>query len=364
MVIANIYQNPIWHNIPWLDNNNIDFPKIISKLKQILEKIIESVKETNLEEYLYLRDLYRREKVYLNLIKIPQQPSIFYSIMINNLLISPAGCEHLDYDYFKFKAVIHHKKLWQTLYTNWGLAIAACLEGDIERGIKIKPIKNIKSELERYAQSWVCYYEGYYYLQNNNGWRKSKPLLQEAKNLISVNSEWKQQLDNIFEKKRHEINDLSEHLELAQLWYDLLNSQKSKSYLAEMKVEQVRKQILDKKISIKEALTQLRQIKNIDHSNPVVIDMIETTELFVEIEEIEKMMKANNFDGAVNRAKRSSNPKVKRMVADFCLEILVNGARSNSLHPHLVRQLVNWAYELCPNDPEIRQIRSHLGIYY
>jgi murein DD-endopeptidase MepM/ murein hydrolase activator NlpD len=44
-------------------------------------------------------------------------------------------------------------------------------------------------------------------------------------------------------KKHNQIKNLSEHLQFAKLWVDLLNSQNAKSHLAEMKAEEVREEI-------------------------------------------------------------------------------------------------------------------------
>lgn len=363
--LTNIYNNPVWKNIIWLNYYKINFTEIVTKIKQILENRIEDIKEIDLSEYLYLRDLYRRENAYWKLINLAENPSKKSSLMFNNLLVSPAGAKYFSNNSLQnyLKSVIYNEQLCQSLYTHWGLAIAACLQGDMERAIKIKPNNQPYLEIEKYAHSWLCYHEGCYLLKNNDSWQQAGEILKQARNLIVFNNEWIESLDNIFSKKRNQIKNLSEHLQFAKLWVDLLNSQNAKSHLAEMKAEEVKEEIVDEKISLRQALIKFQQIKKIDANNPVVLDLIETTESIIEKEDVFNMIKNNNFDGAVQAAKRSRYSEVRLMVTDLCIDILLNGIKNNSLYHDDVIKLCNWAYQLSPDDPRVREIRYHLGIH-
>ncbi|MFN9399484.1 MAG: tetratricopeptide repeat protein, partial [Dolichospermum sp.] len=168
--LTNIYNNPVWKNIIWLDYHKINFTEVVTKVQQILENRIEDIKETDLSEYLHLRDLYRRENAYWKLINLAEKPSKKSSLMFNNLLVSPAGAKYFSNNSLQnyLKSVIYNEQLCQALYTNWGLAIAACLQGDMERAIKIKPNNQPYLEIEKYAHSWLCYHEGCYLLKNND----------------------------------------------------------------------------------------------------------------------------------------------------------------------------------------------------
>lgn len=363
--LTNIYNNPVWKNIIWLDYHKINFTEIVTKIKQILENRIEDIKEIDLSEYLHLRDLYRRENAYWKLINLAEKPSKKSSLMINNLLVSPAGAKYFSNNYLQnyLKSVIYNEQLCQSLYTDWGLAIAACLQGDMERAIKIKPNNQPYLEIEKYAHSWLCYHEGCYLLKNNDSWQQAGEILKQARNLIVFNNEWIESLDNIFTKKRNQIENLSEHLQFAKLWVDLLNSQNAKSHLAEMKAEEVREEIVAEKISLRQALIKFQEIKQIDANNPVVLNLIEKTESIIEKEDVFNMIKNNNFDGAVQAAKRSRYSEVRLMVTDLCIDILLNGIKGNSLYHDDVIKLCNWAYQLSPDDPRVREIRYHLGIH-
>lgn len=364
--LTNIYNNPVWKNIIWLDYHKINFTEIVTKIKQILENRIEDIKEIDLSEYLHLRDLYRRENAYWKLLKLTEQPSISSSLMINNLLVSPAGAKYFSNNSLQnyLKSVIYNEQLCQALYTNWGLAIAACLQGDMERAIKIKPNNQPYLEIEKYAHSWLCYHEGCYLLKNNDSWEQAGEILKQARHLIVFNNEWIESLDNIFNKKRNQIKNLSEHLQFAKLWVDLLNSQNAKSYLAEMKAEEVREEIVTEKIALRQALRKFQEIKQIDANNSVVLDLIEKTESIIEKEDVFNMIKNNNFDGAVQTAKRSRYSEVRLMVTDLCIDILLNGIKNNSLYHDDVIKLCNWAYQLSPDDPRVREIRYLLGVRF
>ncbi|MFO5440735.1 MAG: hypothetical protein ACLBM4_19255 [Dolichospermum sp.] len=286
--------------------------------------------------------------------------------MFNNLLVSPAGAKYFSNNSLQnyLKSVIYNEQLCQALYTNWGLAIAACLQGDMERAIKIKPNNQPYLEIEKYAHSWLCYHEGCYLLKNNDSWEQAGEILKQARHLIVFNNEWIESLDNIFNKKRNQIKNLSEHLQFAKLWVDLLNSQNAKSYLAEMKAEEVREEIVTEKIALRQALRKFQEIKQIDANNSVVLDLIEKTESIIEKEDVFNMIKNNNFDGAVQAAKRSRYSEVRLMVTDLCIDILLNGIKNNSLYHDDVIKLCNWAYQLSPDDPRVREIRYLLGVRF
>lgn len=131
-----------------------------------------------------------------------------------------------------------------------------------------------------------------------------------------------------------------------------------------MKAEEVREEIVAEKISLKQALIKLKEINNLDANNPLVLDLIDKTETIIEKEKIFDMIKSNNFDGAVEAAKRSRYAEVRLMVTDLCIDILLNGIQNNSLYHDDIIKLCNWAYQLSPDDPRVREIRYHLGIRF
>lgn len=155
---------------------------------------------------------------------------------------------------------------------------------------------------------------------------------------------------------RQEISEFTEHLQFAQSWYDLLKSNPAKNYLAEYKAENIRQQVAKETISLDKALKELQEIKKIDEQNPVVLDLIQRIEFQQEIEVIDKLLKNNQFEEAVKRAKKSQHQRIRHIVADICIEILINGFKSRDLGFESIYDLGRWAYELCPDDENVEEV--------
>ncbi|BAZ44481.1 peptidase M, neutral zinc metallopeptidase, zinc-binding site [Chondrocystis sp. NIES-4102] len=353
--LANIEHNPRLQNVPWLGSNDIDIKEVSSKLKQIIEKTIDLVKDNNIEEYLILRDIYRREMVALSLM---QQSHC--GMTIKQQLFILAGCYHRFRDYFP--AIKFPAEVWGSLYTDWGKAVAACHEGDTARAINIKPSRNPSSEAERFAYNFVSYHEGCYYLQNLK-WRKAIKPLRYAYDEIKAKLDWRKEIDRLCQLQREEINDFDEHLQFSKFWYELIASQAARSNFAECKARKVAQKIADEEISIQQGLKELKEIQNIDPNNPYTLDLVEKAETIQEEENIKHLIRQDRFEEAVRQAKKSHHESIRFMVAEICIDILLTGAKNNSLPVDLMLKLGNWAYELCPREPAFQEIYSSLRIY-
>jgi tetratricopeptide (TPR) repeat protein len=354
--LANIQIDPSLKDLPWLENIILDLEQVSTNLTELLEKVIDAVKDRDVEQYLQLRDLYRCETLALRLIK--HSPST--GVRVKQLLLSP-GCyqRHLNtLPKFNLPA-----EPWGELYTNWGEAVAACIEGDLARAIQIKPKTNPSSVAEQSADSFIAYHEGCYYLQQHN-WRKAITILKQVQEKIRTSSDCCEEIDKLCEKQRQNLSNFHEHLEFAQFWYDLLASYSASSYLAEYKARQIEDKLANEKINAQNALSQLEAIKKIDPHNPVVIDLIERVEFVQEAEAIDRLLKNDRFEEAVRRAKSSKNYKIRFLVAEICLDILIKGLESHSFSFELIHQLGRWAYELCPDEPAFQEIYRSLKIYY
>ena len=351
--LANIDSNPVLQNVPWLGSNSIDIKDVSAKLKQVLENVIDAVKDNNIEEYLKLRDIYRRDMVKLSLAQKNNKKNK------QKLVILP-GC------YQRFRDCLPEirfpAQILGALYTDWGLAVAACHEGDVARAIKIKPSKNPSSEADRFANCFISYHEGCHYLQNLE-WRKAINSLRKAQSDIKAKSDWCKEVDRLCELQRRKINNLDEHLQFSKFWYELVDSQPSRSYFAEQQAIQVAQNLDDKKLSFQQGLNELKKLQQIDPDNSLTLDLIKKAEFNLELEKINRLMKQNQFEEAVRVAKRSQNEQIRFIVAEICLEILLEGLKNNDLPFELINQLGNWAYELCPHEPAFRPLYSQLGIY-
>jgi hypothetical protein len=348
--LANIHSNPNLEDIPWLGSTKVNLLELADHLRQLIEKTIDKIKETDVEKYFQMRDRYRLEITALNMMGNPPHSGM----KINKLLITPGI-------YQKYYHKLNAAQMWQTtllqntLYTDWGLAVAACIEGDTARAMTIKPTTGIKSEIERYAYKFICYNEGCYYLQKQQ-WRPAVKPLREAQIEIKASEKWQEELNRLCSNQKQVIKNFDEHLEFAKFWYDLLASQPSKDYLAEFKAEEIREKLMGDKIDSHTAWIELKIIQEIDANNPVVNDLIERIEFAQEMQEIHQMLAKDEFREAVAKAKRSRNSQVKQKVAEICIDILIEGFKSRKLDFEQIEELGKWAYELCPEDEGIQEI--------
>lgn len=353
--LANIENNPTLQNVPWLGSNSIDIKDVSIKLKQELENAIDAVKDDNINEYLKLRDIYRREMVTLSLVKQNN-----CGVRIKQRLFILPGCYQRSCSYLP--KISFPAKIWGALYTDWGIAVAACHEGDIARAIKIKPSKNPSSDVDNFANHFISYHEGCYYLQNLE-WRKAIKPLQQAQSDIKAKSDWCKEIDRLCELQRKKINDFNEHLQFSKFWYELLNSQPARSYFAECKTRKVAEKLSNKAISHQQGLNELRDIQSIDKNNPVVLELIKTVQTVQESEKIDRLLQQGQFEEAVRAAKRSSNEDVRFRLAEFCLEVIFKQIQSGNLSYETLQglnQIAQWAYELCPYEPVFQPIYRQL----
>ncbi|GAB4277345.1 MAG: hypothetical protein Fur0025_03210 [Oscillatoriaceae cyanobacterium] len=348
--IANIHQDVAVQNLPWLEGTAVDLKALASDIQKMLADSLDSIKNHNLNDYLRLQDIYRRELVALNLMGNPPTSGA----KIDNLWLTPGCCQRGS---FMVNLGAIPNRIFQALYTDWGLAVAACIEGDIARAIQIKPARTSATASDRFGQQFVFYHEGCYYLQQKQ-WRQAVSPLQQATTEIKTNPKWQQEIDRLCQQQRRAITQDKEHLDFGQFWYNLLGSQPARTYLAEYKAEQVRERLVAEKITESKALQELEAIKQIDAANPVVIDLIERLELARQVEKIYQLMKQNRIEEAVRQAKQSGNQKLRYYLKDVLMEILINASQKGRISFDDVDRLVNWAYELCPEDPSVKQYQE------
>lgn len=224
--IANIDLDPILKNLPWLSTQSISIEDISSKLWKMLEQQIESVKDLDLTRYLHLRDRYRQEFWAIELAKLDSTARI----SVGEIVIPP-GCYQRYYSQIPLGET---PQIWKTLYTNWGTAIAACLAGDPQRAETIRISLTIDDKLAAFANDFILYEQGCYYLQQEN-WHAAIYPLNDAKTTISNNDSWQQRIDELCINHRQKILDFNEHLDFAQFWHDLLSSAPAEAYSIEYK---------------------------------------------------------------------------------------------------------------------------------
>ncbi|MGI0483440.1 peptidase M, neutral zinc metallopeptidase, zinc-binding site [Geminocystis sp. CENA526] len=355
--LVNIQQNPILQNIAWLGSNQIDYEKTKQELIKIVENAIDKYKDSNLNKYYQLRDIFRREMLAIELMGNPPNTGV----KIQEIFITPAFYQQHK---SQLKNITLTKNNLGMLFTDWGLAVSACLKNDVKRGIKIKPNLTPSSDLEKLAYSLINYYEGCYHLQNNS-WKKAKTCLQKAQIEIKKNQDWIQEINRLCEKQREKIEDFNEHLQFAQFWYNLLKSSPSASYLAEYKARDISQQIGDEKITLSQAMNKLKEVKKIDYNNALVIDLMSRIEYDLEAEEISNLMKQDRFEEVVRKLKYSSNDELKYRVASMFIEAVIKGINNSYLtyqDKQALRDIASWAYQICPYESDFLPIYHAIGI--
>ncbi|PSM48121.1 peptidase M, neutral zinc metallopeptidase site [Chroococcidiopsis sp. CCALA 051] len=362
--LANIHQDPALKNIPWLGNQQVDYDSVFSDLLRRLEEAIDATKDRDITQYLKLRDRYRLEVTALRLIGQPPTKGM----KMNDIFVTP-GC------YERYSKQIASKwigsinlsqDIRRSLYTPWGLAVAACMEGDIQRAIQLKPSIKSKIEAELFAQRFIAYHEGCYLLQQQK-WKQAISPLKQAQAEIKATTEWQAEVDRLCGIQRQAIIDFNEHIDFSLFWYDLLGSSPAKSYLVEYRAEHIRTQLVNEEISLQKALQELRIAQQIDEQNPILIEIIERLELQQELEEIDRLFKNHRFEEMVSRAKRSRHERARYIVAEFFLEIAIKNVSKDNLNYEeitVIKQLGRWAYEICPNEPAFQEVYRLMRIPY
>ncbi len=361
-VLLNINKSQVFQNLSWLNVKEINYDKMKDDLIKIVEGAIDKYKDNNLDKYYQFRDILRRENLALELIGNPPQTGI----KIKEIFITPGF--YLQHQK-QLKSIQLKTDKLSTLFTNYGLAVAACLKNDTERAIKIKPSQPHSSEVEKLAYHLINYHEGCYYLHHHS-WKKAKNHLEISQPEIKNNRDWVENINSLCEKQRQKIESEKEHIEFAQFWYNLLKSSQSASYLAEFKAKEIVEKVADEIISIYTGISELEKLKNIDAKNPLVLDFIEKLKLLekeleisVELDELRLLLVQHRFEDAFQKAKYSSYPEVKYFVAKFAIRIVLEASNNRQLNYEQMGALITMAkcaYELCPFEPEFQEIYAAL----
>lgn len=354
MALANLNADPALKDIPWQGSHSVNISELKSTVTELIGTLIDAVREENMQEYLRLRDIYRVEVLALT------QISSTSCVRFYDLYFTP-GCYN-RYQH-RLPGLNYPSGSLGALYTRWGVAVAACLDGDSVRAQTIKPDRSPSTPVEIFADHLISYYQGCHHLQNQQ-WQLAVEPLKRAKPTIQREKAWQEEIDRLCVGQRQQISEVHQHLEFAQFWYNLLASSTSASYLAEYQAGQIRQQLADEKISLSKGLEKARALVSIDKNNPVVAALINDIEFLQDREEIRRLIQQNRIDEAVRCAKRSRHERVRADLMEFFLEILVKGFQTDRISGEEVRLIGRWAYELDPHSPDLQVLYRHLGIIY
>ena len=249
--IVNIQIDSAIQDLPWMGTKSPSMKQISIKLWEILEQQIEKIKDIYLPRYLDLRDRYRQELWAMKLAQVQTSTSI----KIGELIILPSLYQR-DYAHIPLD---NKSEIWQTLYTNWGKVVAACLAGDPERAEIIKVNLPTNSDVEKFANNYVLYQQGCYYLEQQD-WYKASYYLNLAGAAIQENKEWYDKIDELCDNYQHQISDIDENLDFARFWDDLLSSSSSEIYQVEYLAIKIDHNWRNSLISDEKCLEQIRSL--------------------------------------------------------------------------------------------------------
>lgn len=361
----NIHSDPILADVPWLQGTRPDATMLAEDLMAAIDARVEVFRESAPEVYLQLRDRSRVESLARSLMKHPPPdvPSVC------GLLLPPGAASRMPTNGQGKRprsGSDRKPEVLMTLYTPWGRAVAACLEGDIERARFVAPRRSSGTVLEDFAAGLVACHEALFALKHHQ-WRQAIPALQKAKTLARSEPGFFTMLDDALESLRPNLSGLEDQLALAQAWYDSIGGRRAATFLADCKAREVGTLLADETIGREVARRRLHEILRIDGDCASARDLLRRLALVEDAERIGKLVEAGRLDAAVTEARRSPHREVKAMIAEYCMEILTSEIRY--LDPGSILQLATWAHDLCPDDPQIRDayhtVRRNLrGISY
>jgi hypothetical protein len=359
--IANLPDDPSLSNLPWLGNTNPDRTQLKQKLEELWDRVLDRVKEQNLNNYMQLRDWQRLDLYTLNILTIRAEQSIKLGLVciLPSAIDFLQQLEKLDNNLTKFMLDLQyqyqHKFLQKSsqlslLYSSLGLAIAACLDGDVERGLQLKNQNsgylNHKEHFDN-AQAMLCYFEACHLLKKNQ-WREAFRAIRQSSRLIQTNSEWLSEIDRLCESIVSGLDE-KEQITFAKSWLETTSSEAARNYYTECKTEEIRIQLANEKITPRQGLSKLRELTDIDTSNPVYRDIINRIEVILVNEEVFQFLKRGETENAFNRAMRSGNPEVKQTLAEVLFSILQEADRTGRISQWERMQVVGWITNLVPD---------------
>jgi len=197
------------------------------------------------------------------------------------------------------------------------------------------------------AQIMLCYFEACNLLKKNQ-WRGAFQSIQQFTQPIQKNSEWISEIDRLCESIVRSLDEKDQMI-FAKTWLDTVSSKAARNYYTEYKTEEIRIQIANERITPKQGLSKLRELTDIDASNPVYRDIINRIEVILANEEIHQFLKRGETENAVNRAMHSGNREVKQTLAEVLANILQEADRQGRISHWERIEVIGWITKLVPD---------------
>ena len=381
--IANLPDDPSLSNLPWLGNAKPDRIQLKQKLEELWDRVLDRVKEHDLNTYMQVRDWQRLDRYTFNILTSSTKPIIklgstwilpstidflqqfeklndnltksildiqHQSTFLRSIIARIAKTQKSILDIQHQYTILPTSSQLSLFYSPLGIAIAACLDGDVERGLQLKNYNsgylNHKEHLNN-AHAMLSYFESCHLLKKNQ-WQNALQLAKQLKQSIQKNSEWLSEIDRLCELIVRELNE-KDQITFAKLWLETTSSKASRNYYTECKTEEIRMQIGKERITPQQGLSKLRELTDIDTSNPVYRDLINRIEVILANEEVHQYLKRGETENAVNRAMRSGNREVKQTLAEVLFSFLQEADRTGRISYGERMQVVGWITNLVPD---------------
>jgi hypothetical protein len=215
---------PIWFTASMNINPNLPNAKAIaSQIRDLVSTTIDRLPDEDTKKDFQLQ--WQREMTALKYLGTPPTSGL----RIQGVFLSPGFYELFQ---SQIKTVQLPDKIWAMFYTPWWQAAIACLQGNPVQAMSVKPAIDPDAEAitgaSKFAQQFVAYHEGCYYLQCKPGgfprWREAFPVLEIAKEQILKSPEWRLKVDQLCDEHHSLIWDVLDKKTFSRYWYSLLHT--------------------------------------------------------------------------------------------------------------------------------------------
>jgi hypothetical protein len=222
---------PIWFTASMNTNPNLPNAKeVANQIRDLVSTIIDQLPDETTKKELQLQ--WQRDVTALKYLGTPPTSGL----RIHGVFLSPGFYELFQ---AQIKTVQLPNKIWAMFYTPWWQAAIACLQGNPVQAMSVKPAIDPDAEAlagaSKFAQQFVAYHEGCYYLQCKPGgfprWREAFPVLEIAKEQILQSPEWRSRIDELCDEHHPLIWDVSDKKTFSRYWYSLLHTNTAMDFM-------------------------------------------------------------------------------------------------------------------------------------
>jgi hypothetical protein len=213
---------PIWFTASMNINPNLPNAQIVAnQIRDLVSTMVDQLPDEANKQELQLQ--WQRDATALKYLGNPPTSGL----RIHGVFLSPGFYELFQ---SQIKTVQLPDKIWAMFYTPWWQAAIACLQGNPVQAMSVKPTiaPDAMTGASKFAQQFVAYHEGCYYLQCKPGgfprWREAFPVLEIAKEQILKSPEWRSKVDQLCDEHHILLWDVSDKKTFSRYWYSLLHT--------------------------------------------------------------------------------------------------------------------------------------------